>query len=323
MAQRPRKRTRAETRSTVLIESSADDAAVIAIDVAREHAARADPALQLYEAGTFSDGAVTLNGRRFEVSRVALATSSNFFREAFAEKLDSPERSANLDPNNQCESTKGTVDLNRSTQTCESTERAVELDPSLNTQCVEALLRFAHVTEAPLQVPASSMHEMLNAARQLGFVRVVATVIRKLARRCNASNVLMTMELAGRHDLPDLMAACVPVISDHFDSLLPSLPRLSCDCFALLLARDDITVDEVRLVDAVFAWYASDPTNRLCGFERLFPLLRLTEIGVAGLARIMYAAPVPESASARQLVQRTIEFLANKPHERAALTAVN
>ena len=282
----PRKRARAGgDASTSAAPNTCDiDCADDAVLTSRAHTAGA-----LYEAGELCDGALTLQGRTYAVSRMMLASASPFFKSAF-------------------------------TSTMRESSGTVALDPSLEPSCVEALLQLAHNPAQTIPVREVDLESLMSAADQLQINDMIPKIAKQLASTVSVSNCLVRLSLGARHSVPELVKSAIQMIDKHFADVgaSPAFLTLPWDAIQALLQDDDLETPERALFDAAQAWVQHD-AGRASSFDAVLELLRLPELGhVHLISHVMHAPSVVASTRAQELVREALLFLTD-PSQRGAL----
>ena len=172
------------------------DAAASPSGPAVKYAAQHTPALAgtafatLYESGELCDGEVLHQGATQQVSCRALAAASSFCRAALCRW-----------------------------QTAGAKPR-VTIDSSLSSQCVAALLRFAHT--GSLEVADSEAENLLVAADQLGFAEPIPSIGMHLASTLTPETCISRLALATRHSADALGEAAIKVAGEHWAAVAAS-----------------------------------------------------------------------------------------------------
>ena len=245
----------------------------------------------IYEAGELCDGTVILGDRQFPVCRMLLSAASPFFKSAFMGGFR------------------------------ESAQCSVTLDPTLPADCVDALLKHAHV---PVGSGITLNPEsFLSTADQLGFSDLIPAASRALIDTLSPGNLLARLVLADRYELADLLTRGVELFSEHavdicgspeFASLLPQ------SLLSKVLSHQDTTASELPLFEGLLAWTRHD-SARAVAFDELLEHVRLPELGIQYLiSSVVHAEEVVRSSRARQLVQEAMAFL-TVPEQRLELTS--
>lgn len=284
----PRKRARAGgDASTSAASQTCDiDCADGALLTSRAHTAGA-----LYEAGELCDGALTLQGRTYAVSRMMLASASPFFKSAF-------------------------------TSTMRESSGTVALDPSLGPSCVEALLQLAHNPAQTISVPEVDLESLMATADQLQLNDMIPKIAKQLSSTVSVSNCLVRLSLGARHSVPELVKSAIRIIDENFAEVGASHAFLTLpwDAIQALLQDDDLETPERALFNGAQAWVQHD-AGRASTFGAVLELIRLPELGhVHLISHVMHAPFVVASTRAQELVREALLFLTD-PSQRHALSS--
>ena len=242
----------------------------------------------LYESGELCDGEAVHQGATQPVCCMLLAGSSSFCKAALCRW-----------------------------QTAGAKPR-VTIDASLSSQCVAALLRFAHT--GSLEVADSEAENLLVAADQLGFAGVPTVAAEHLKATLSPESCISRLALATRHSADALGEAAIKVAGEHWAAVAasPAFLALDRDALTLLLRSDELCAEEVEIYEAMLAWHGANGGE----FAPLLELIRLSELGFVYLmTHVNHSQLVVASACAQTLVQEAAIYLNAAPAERAALAS--
>jgi hypothetical protein len=177
----------------------------------------------------------------------------------------------------------------------------VTIDTSLSSQCVAALLRFAHT--GSLEVAGSEAENLLVAADQLGFVNVPAVAAAHLASTLTPETCLSRLALATRHSADAFGAAAIKVAGAHWLAVAasPAFLALDRDALTLLLRSDELCAEEVEVYEAMLAWHGANGGE----FAPLLELIRLSQLGfVYHMTHVNHSALVSRRLAHRSRCRR-------------------
>ncbi|XP_019750997.1 kelch-like protein 6 isoform X3 [Hippocampus comes] len=191
------------------------------------------------------DVVVCVQGHEFPCHRAILAAASQYFRAMFCSGLR------------------------------ESHEAKVEMK-GLGSETMQTLLQYTYTSQAILT--QSNVHDVLEAASQFQFLRVVDACVGYLSRSLTSDTCIGVLNLADRYALPTLKTKAQDYIVSHFSQVVRQQDFLdvAAESLEIILQRDDLDVRyEECVFEGLMRWVRAEQEERRHLLARLLSHVRL------------------------------------------------
>ncbi|XP_055345370.1 kelch-like protein 17 [Paramacrobiotus metropolitanus] len=177
---------------------------------------------------------------------------------------------------------------------------------NVDTATINALVRYAYTLT--IRLNADNVASILVAAQFLQMDRVAGQCWAYLQRHLNVANCLVVHSLASNHHRPDLAAAALALIHQHFLQLAetPEFLKMNAQQLVDVLASDAVAVvSEDQVWQALQRWLAHDHAARRAQLHTVLPLVCvpfLSEPAAREYGLALASAPATSTGSGGQNV---------------------
>lgn len=234
---------------------------------------------QFKESGKFSDFKIYIDDSVYNVHKIILAASSDYFR-------------AMLSHNSK-----------------ESKENKVYLN-DISVPVLDHILNFCYNHKLDLDI--DNVQEILIAASILQISAVQNLCINFINYKIDSSNCLGIATIADRCNLPTLLQTALNYCLEHFPWVVKEREFLEVEETILLkiISHDNLNIDnELQVFQAITEWIEADIKNRSDKLDKLVEHVRFALMEPVGLVALTSNELVKNSTKCRSMIECAKDYL--------------